>query len=75
MSREEGTGKPLIRGEGHQRALIKEAAGLVRRLIQAVNDGELDASSSQGRRLLRRLEGAAAAFEETAQRIPDEPET
>jgi hypothetical protein len=52
-----------------QRSVLAEAAALLRRLIAAVHEGELEANSSQGRRLLRRLEGAAAAFEEASKRM------
>ena len=50
----------------------KEAAAVLRRLLDAVDDGQLDAPGSQGARLLRRMEGAVAAWEaevEAARRV------
>ena len=41
----------------------QHAAELVRRLLAAVDRGEIDAGTPAARRLLRRLEGAAAAWE------------
>jgi len=43
-----------------------ETAELVRRLLEAVEAGELDASSAQGARMLRRIEGAALTLEAIA---------
>jgi hypothetical protein len=43
-----------------------EAAVLLRRLLDAVEEGRLDASSSHGARLLRRIEGAVLALEAVA---------
>jgi hypothetical protein len=40
------------------------AAAMLRRVLKAVERGELVASSGQGRALVRRLEGAAVALEE-----------
>ena len=40
----------------------KEAAALLRRLIEAVDRGELTATTPQARALLRHLEGAASAL-------------
>jgi len=57
----------------------RELAALLRRLFDAVERGELDADTPQGRRLLTYLEGAAAALETTAGRgggrtsAPSEP--
>lgn len=45
-----------------------EAAVMFRRLIEAVERGDLDAGGSQGRRLLRRMEGAATALDEASRR-------
>lgn len=39
------------------------AAAMLRRLLDAVEEGDLDAPGSHGARLLRRMEGAAAALE------------
>lgn len=39
-----------------------EAAALLRRLIEAVDRGELTATTPQARALLRHLEGAASAL-------------
>lgn len=41
----------------------EEAAGMLRRLLAAVEEGDLDAPGSHGARLLRRMEGALAAWE------------
>lgn len=41
----------------------QEAAATVRRLLAAVECGGIDADSPAARRLIRRLEGAAAAWE------------
>ena len=41
----------------------REAADLLRRILAAVERGEIDAASPAARRLLRRLEGALAAWE------------
>ncbi len=41
-----------------------EAAAMLRRLLEKVERGELEAKGGQGARLLRRLEGAATAWEE-----------
>ena len=38
-------------------------AGLLRAVLRAVDVGDLDASSPQGKRLLRRIEGAISALE------------
>ena len=43
-----------------------ETAELLRQLLDAVDAGELDASSSQGARLVRRIEGAVLTLEEIA---------
>jgi hypothetical protein len=43
-----------------------ETAELLRRLLDAVEKGELDASSSQGARLVRRIEGAVLTLEAMA---------
>jgi hypothetical protein len=40
----------------------REAAAAIRRLLDAVERGEISADSPQERRMLRRLEGAAAAW-------------
>jgi hypothetical protein len=39
-----------------------EAAEVLRRLLEAIDRGELSADTPQERRLLRRIEGAAAAW-------------
>jgi hypothetical protein len=46
-----------------KRAEIGEAAVLLRRLLELVESGDLDASSAHARAMVRRIEGAAAAFE------------
>lgn len=40
---------------------------MLRRQLEAVERGELDAPGSQGARLLRRIEGAVIALEETSE--------
>ncbi|GAC1603381.1 MAG: hypothetical protein NVS3B21_31930 [Acidimicrobiales bacterium] len=42
---------------------LAEAAAVLRRLLEAVEVGEIDADASHALRLLRRLEGAVAAWE------------
>jgi hypothetical protein len=39
------------------------AANVIRRLLAAVEEGEIEADTPQARRLLRRLEGAVGAWE------------
>jgi hypothetical protein len=41
----------------------EDAAAALRRLLEAVDAGEIEADTPQARRLLRRLEGAQAAWE------------
>ena len=54
-----------------------EAAAFLRRLVAAVADGTLEASSPQARRLVSRMELVADAFEALAatNRTPDEDST
>lgn len=40
-----------------------DAATMLRRLLEAIEHGELEAPGSQGARLLRRMEGAIAALD------------
>lgn len=40
----------------------REAAAVIERLLDAARAGELEADTPQGRRLLRRMEGSAAAW-------------
>jgi hypothetical protein len=40
----------------------RAAAGMIREILEAVDRGELEATTPQAKRLLRRLEGAAVAF-------------
>jgi hypothetical protein len=57
------------------RADREEAAAVLRRLLKAVESGELEAHSTRARALLRRLDGAARALEaadEKQRRAPDE---
>ncbi len=44
----------------------QEAAAVLERLLEAVVAGELEADTPQARRLLRRMEGAAAALNRKA---------
>lgn len=46
-----------------RRADIAEAAALLRRLLEAVDRGELDATTPSAKALVRRMEGAAVALE------------
>jgi hypothetical protein len=40
----------------------EEAAEITRRLLQMIDDGEIDADTPQARRMVRRMEGAVAAW-------------
>lgn len=42
---------------------VAEAARLLRRLLELVESGELDAGSAHGLAMVRRIEGAAMALE------------
>lgn len=46
---------------------MASTAALIRRLVDAVERGELTATGPKGLALLRRLEGAAAALEAAAE--------
>jgi hypothetical protein len=48
------------------RAEVREAAAILRRLLDAVETGELTADGPLGSRVLRQLHGAAVALEEVA---------
>jgi len=48
------------------KAELRDAAAMVRRLLEAVERGEIEANSGQAVALVRRLEGAAVAWEEAA---------
>jgi len=55
---------PMPRPRGRQdRETVTEAAAALRALLATVERGEIDADTPQARRLLRRLEGALAAWE------------
>jgi hypothetical protein len=41
----------------------REAAAMLRRVLEAVERGELEGESSQARALVRRIEGAVVALE------------
>jgi hypothetical protein len=45
---------------------VAEAAAVLRRLLDLVARGELDVSAGQGTAMLRRIEGAAVALEESS---------
>ena len=49
------------------RSTTAEAAQALRRLLAAVDDGEIDADDPKARALQRRLEGAIAAWGEAGQ--------
>lgn len=49
-----------------------EAAEAIRRLVEVVERGEVEADSPQARRLLRRFEGAFAAWEPRELIPPDD---
>ncbi len=53
---------PSTRSHGSR--VAREAAEGLRRLLAAVEAGEIDAETPQARRLVRRLEGAVAAWED-----------
>ena len=53
------------------RSTVSEAAAALRRLLDAIDQGEIDADDPKGRALHRRLEGAAAAWEEAAAESSD----
>lgn len=46
------------------RSTVADAAEALRRLLTAIESGEIDADDPKARALHRRLEGAAAAWEE-----------
>jgi hypothetical protein len=48
--------------------VAKEAAATIRRVLQAVERGELSVGSARARALVRRLEGAAAALDALGRR-------
>jgi hypothetical protein len=60
------TGEILNGDDMTEESIRKDAAEALRRLLDAEERGELDAPGSQGARLLRRMEGAAAGLEATA---------
>ncbi len=45
---------------------------MLRRLVKAVRDGELTATTPQGLALMRGMEGAAATFEVLSGKKPDD---
>lgn len=51
------------RGRRPSTADITQAVEVVRAILQAVERGEIEAETPQARRLLRRLEGAVAAWD------------
>jgi hypothetical protein len=57
--------------------IAREAAAMLRRLLEAVDRGDITAGTPQAVAILRRIEGAAAALEALgrAQHPGDEPET
>lgn len=58
-----------MRASGHPDEAVS-AASVFRRLLQAVEAGELEANGPRATALLRRVEGAAAALEAT---VSDRP--
>ncbi len=50
------------------RADVGKAAAMLRRVVDAVHAGDLDAEGREALGLLRRMEGAAVALETAAQR-------
>jgi transcription elongation GreA/GreB family factor len=48
---------------GRDPSTVAEAAQAVRRLVTAIEKGEIDADSPKARALQRRLEGVVAAWE------------
>jgi hypothetical protein len=49
----------------------REAAELLANLLESVRTGELEASSAQGRRMLRRIEGAITVLAPDSERLND----
>jgi hypothetical protein len=49
-----------------RRDIVDDAAALLRRLLDAVEDGELEATTPRAVALVRRIEGAAVALEAAA---------
>jgi len=45
---------------------LRDAAMMIRAVLTAVEEGQIEASTPAARALIRRLEGAAAAFEEAS---------
>ena len=59
------------------RQAVDEAADALRRILTAIEDGELEATNPQDVAVVRRLQGAVAALEEIAGRsgsTQDQPE-
>ncbi len=50
------------------RADVRKAAAMLRRVVDAVHAGDLDAEGREALGLLRRMEGAVVALETAAQR-------
>jgi hypothetical protein len=48
------------------RSTVADAAAVVRRLLDAIDSGEIEADSAEARALYRRLEGAVAAWEQAS---------
>jgi hypothetical protein len=55
------------------RSAVSEAAEGLRRLLAAIDAGEIDADDPKARALRRQLEGAAAAWEEASKGGGAEP--
>jgi len=45
---------------------LRDAAVMIRAVLDAVEEGQMEASTPPSRALLRRMEGAAAALEEAS---------
>lgn len=58
-----GAGKSVRLKSVPKRSESAEAAEMLRRVLDAVDAGELDAESARARTLVRQMEGAALAFE------------
>ena len=53
-----------------RRSVEAEAAAMLRRLLDAVERGELEPGGERGVALMRRMEGAAVALETTSRTRP-----
>jgi hypothetical protein len=62
---------PVATRRRPSRADLQEAAETLRRVLEAVESGELTASTPKAKALVRRLEGTLAGWEEALGTRPD----